>query len=302
MLRNRYWLGILLAIPPSVLVLHGCKQPPDVAQSAVPGEAFTSLHESDLGRGGKSILGLVAPEAYPVAGHVYYDTQTGTATLRASGSILRQIKAKQPRRFVLVELWRYDSQAGTWNKLEKPPAQPVVMRQENRTIYGPQADQVLATLTDRIGLYWVKWTEDGVLVQAPAYCGPAKPNDLDIAPAPEGMIIAAIPHEDSGEAGYVPDPRIYCNSKESWTHGGAIIGLGMNKAEVLGEIERSGYPKSKYGGRFGIHKPSADVQAKDIWDLGYGNSSGAAPGGGFILLAFREGRLMAIVPHGPYPA
>jgi hypothetical protein len=44
------------------------------------------------------------------------------------------------------------------------------------------------------------------------------------------------------------------------------------------------------------------MQAEDIWQLSWGNLSGAAPGGGFLLLVFREGHLAAIVPHGPSPA
>lgn len=243
---------------------------------------------------------LLEPTEVGGVEYVHYDTETAAATVRANGAILRQIQAKQPRRFALVELWRYDVQAGRWNKLKMSAAQPVAMRQEERTVYGAKTDQVLATLRVEVGLYWVKWTENGVLVQAPAYCGSVLPNDLDIPPAPMGMIIAAVPQAESGEAKYVPDPRIYCNSNEIWRHGGATIRLGMGKAQVLSEIAKSGYPE--YDGKFGIHQPSADVQGGEIWDLGYGNFSGAAPGGGFILLAFREGRLVAIVPHGPYPA
>jgi len=284
--------------------LAGCLAPaePGPRETAAPRDILLPTEDAaDLGGGGKAILGPLAGYGFKVVVHARYDQQTGKGALWADETLLQQVAAKKPREFVFLELWRYDLAAKAWVKLEKPArTTTLLMRPSDAPGSKPPVDQLLLELTNQVGLYWAKWTEDKVQVEAPLYCGPINPNDLDIPPAPEGMIISAIPHENSGEAGYVPDPRIYCHSWNEFKNGNAVLRLGMTKAQVLEEIAKGGL--KEFGGEYGIRKPDEAMQAKEIWHTSYGSFSGAAPGGGFLLLAFREGRLVAIVPHGPYPA
>ena len=70
----------------------------------------------------------------------------------------------------------------------------------------PMLDELLGRQT-RIALYYMISIVEGRTERALIYNGPVMPNDIMIGDPPEGMIATGVPHPDSAEARFVPDPE-----------------------------------------------------------------------------------------------
>ncbi len=135
-------------------------------------------------------------------------TPGAAATHGAHGAIqrdgpsgkVRLIAHGKPVKFEVDKLCRYDPESNRWSREEVAPINKVV-----------GADAVVAELTDSVGLYWVRWKEDGRPFASLAVSGPVLCNDIALAPSSRSDVVATcIPQQHSARAGYVPDPNIYC--------------------------------------------------------------------------------------------
>jgi hypothetical protein len=137
------------------------------------------------------VVAAVPSDAQPLAS-VERDAASGRSRLVVANA------QAVPIRFDVLELWRYDPQTKGWSR---EPFRPVA----KSTGAG-----VIAEITDKIGLYWLKWTENGQRVEGQVFSGPVRCNDLTLGPPPSaGLLKACIPSRNSAKADYVPDPRIY---------------------------------------------------------------------------------------------
>ena len=140
--------------------------------------------------------------------YAHRDRDTGMCSLRANGILLKRLG--QPREFKLLSLWRYDPDKKVWNKVAFHVAGPVSVAPVERKVYSRATDQTIFDLTDRIGLYWTEWREDGHRASTLVFSGPVACNDLKIGDPPKGFIAAGVPYPDHGRATFVPDPEIHC--------------------------------------------------------------------------------------------
>jgi hypothetical protein len=80
--------------------------------------------------------------------------------------------------------------------------------------------------------------------------------------------------------------------------GQATIVLGMTKEDVVRQIERSWKrpQEDPFAGMSvpGIERALNPATAGDTWVLSYGPHTGHAPGGGTLVLTFRNGKLVRI--------
>jgi hypothetical protein len=75
-----------------------------------------------------------------------------------------------------------------------------------RQVYSQDTDQILLTISEPVGLFWVEWEEDGHRVTSFAFAGRTLCNDVMLGPAPEGRVAVCVPFADRAEARFVPDP------------------------------------------------------------------------------------------------
>ena len=100
------------------------------------------------------------------------------------------------------------------------------------------------------------------------------------------------------EAGEVSPPELRPVELKEFGHGRAVIRIGMTREEVLSQIAVSGLPE--WNGQFGIRRPPAEMMPTDRWQLTYGCTSGAAPGGGVVIVEFCDGKVVRLlIPRGP---
>jgi hypothetical protein len=141
------------------------------------------------------------PVAYSIR-----DRVTGVSSLRANSALL-----KSETEFTVAELWRYSPERRTWFKLAFTKVGPKKIAPAGHRVYSTTTDPIVAPLTDRLGLYWVKWTENGQPFGTFVYSGPMLCEDIMIGPMTKGdMVATCIPSANSALAAYVPDPKIYC--------------------------------------------------------------------------------------------
>jgi hypothetical protein len=162
-------------------------------------------------------------KAFEAIAYPRYNLATKRMSLRARAVVAnQQLAPGGQREFLFGELWRFEESTGRWEQVTwgDPAREPVrlVIQREWRQVGGrivelPESDRILVDLADQIGLYWVKCTEGGKQCAEFGYCGPVGPNDVMIAPAPAGMVIANIPGENSAKVTYVPDPLVHCVSR-----------------------------------------------------------------------------------------
>ena len=103
-----------------------------------------------------------------------------------------------PIKFEVTELWRYDAEKREWSRERFKPVAKVTRA------------GLIADITDQVGLFWLKWTEDGQPIEGQVFAGPVRCNDLMLAPPSRpDLLKACIPSKNSARADYVPDPRIH---------------------------------------------------------------------------------------------
>ena len=124
-------------------------------------------------------------------GAIQRDAQSGTVRLIARGT---------PVKFEMDKVCRYDSESSRWYRQKVAPVDKML-----------GADVVVVELADRVGLYWLRWKENGRPFASMAVAGPVLCNDIALAPSSRSDVIAScIPLQHSARAAYVPDPNIYC--------------------------------------------------------------------------------------------
>lgn len=111
-----------------------------------------------------------------------YDKPTATASLYIADAVPIEIKG----------FWRYEPAEKRWKEAK---------------ILG-RRDGGLIELTKEVGLFWLKWMENGHQATAFVYSGPILCNDVCLPPAPKGMVAVCVPYADRAEATYVPDPGL----------------------------------------------------------------------------------------------
>jgi hypothetical protein len=128
----------------------------------------------------------------------------------------------EQRQFRLNELWTYDRGLKRWVKMGTtvvratmlPPAQKKVNPQN------PDDDDPNQTLVflpidkDQMGLFYAKWSVDGVKGSTYFRIGPGlreKTDPILHQKPPEGKIIAIVPIDiNHAIAAFIPDPRLEC--------------------------------------------------------------------------------------------
>ena len=144
-------------------------------------------------------------QSWKPAGYVYRAAGTGTASLRASASEL--IRIGSPRRLVVRAVLRFVPDTDCWEPLALSlPVSVRVPVPPPRQVYSGDTDQILLTIPESVGLFWIEWEEDGHWVTSFAYAGPMLCEDVMLGPAPAGRVAACIPFADHAEARFVPDP------------------------------------------------------------------------------------------------
>ncbi|MBX9689322.1 MAG: hypothetical protein K2X27_21615 [Candidatus Obscuribacterales bacterium] len=138
-----------------------------------------------------------------------YDKSTGIASLYANEILLKDSE-KTNLGFSLVGLWKYDEAQNTWRKIPSKNSSVQIRPAQKRQIYSRATDQRLLDLTDEIGLFWVRWTEDEKANSSFVYSGPILCNDVALGPAPEGLVAVCVPAVASAKAMFVPDPNLIC--------------------------------------------------------------------------------------------
>ena len=128
---------------------------------------------------------------------------------RPRASVVRDFKAgtesrgiarapPRPLRLRVVDLWRYDPSSQRWLRVPFPSAERAV------------GQGVVTKFPERIGLYWVRWTENGVAFESKVFVGRVLCNDVMLPPPSRPDVIrTCVPLPNGAMAGYVPDPRIH---------------------------------------------------------------------------------------------
>ena len=132
--------------------------------------------------------------------------------VRPSATVQRDAKSGESRlvavnvpwitiRLRVTELWRYDVETHRWTR-------------EPFKVIDKTGSMLEADLTDKVGLYWVKWTENDVAFANMVFSGSTLCNDIALDPLVKGdMIATCIPvTERMAKADYVPDPKIFCKN------------------------------------------------------------------------------------------
>ena len=175
---------------------------------AAKGAEVITIEERLVSDRREHVLQGITPEGFRSVVQAYLDKQTGVCSLRADGMILRHELKLDGRHFEFLDAWRYDTGTKRWHRLESPGRKVVqITADPKRAVFGSHTDQVLIEVTDRPGLYWMRWLEEGKLLQMPVLCGPVMPQDYKVAPPPKGMVVAGMPYEDRAEGIYIEDPR-----------------------------------------------------------------------------------------------
>ena len=143
------------------------------------------------------LIGLVAAvlavpgDAQPLAS-VERDAKSGRSRL-----VVAKPQAV-PIKFEVNELWRYDAESSRW------------IRERFKPVAKVAGAGVVAEITDQVGLYWLKWSENGQPIEGQVFSGPVRCNDVMLAPPTRpDLLRACIPSKNSAKADYVPDPRIH---------------------------------------------------------------------------------------------
>jgi len=136
--------------------------------------------------------------------YVRREPPSGSCSLRVN-SFRWQQAAPKPKVFKLISLWRYDPDMNKWVKERWNDATSITVQ-----AHLSQTEQTLVALPAKIGLFWVKWSEDERPASSLAFSGPVLCEDIDIGEPPNGEIATCVPLAASAVAKFVPDPRTHC--------------------------------------------------------------------------------------------
>jgi hypothetical protein len=173
------------------------------------------------------VSGEPDPAPAPVTGatpgvvRAHRDPGTGRGVLRVDETRLRQ---RGPVVFQLRRLCRYDTADALW--LPVPSHEhPAAIRLEPSADGASRPREAVMTAPVEIALYWLSWTETAARDEAAqgrgsasshevfVTSGPVLCNDVDLGPAPAGMVPACVPFQDRAEARFVPSPVATCSAR-----------------------------------------------------------------------------------------
>lgn len=121
--------------------------------------------------------------------------------------------AKEEADFVFKEIWKYDRENKKWVKMDAPPQARKAVPADQKRGDAPPDSQVLAELPIRIedvGLYYAKWTMNGVPCATYMRLGPRARDRTDPGKAPAGYMKDDVPISvDKAELQIIPDPRYH---------------------------------------------------------------------------------------------
>ena len=141
-------------------------------------------------------------------GYFYCDKQSGACFLKAAKSAM-----KGPVKFSVQEVWKYNLEERKWTYVAIKTAGDDVIVPGVGQLHAGGGDPNVQAITQTAGLFWVKWSENGMPVAKFLYSGMLC-NDVLIGPKRKGDLIATcVPGKDRATATYVPDPEIYCVKK-----------------------------------------------------------------------------------------
>lgn len=147
------------------------------------------------------------PAQNPI-GYFHCDQRSGVCFLKAAESAMNG-----PVKFSVQEVWQYNLEQKKWEYVATQAVGDDVIVPGARRTHAGDTDPNVQAVTGATGLFWVKWTENGVPVAKFLYSGMLC-NDVAIGPKRKGDLIATcIPGKDQATAAYVPDPGIYCVRK-----------------------------------------------------------------------------------------
>lgn len=113
-----------------------------------------------------------------------------------------------PRSFRVREVWRYAPDTKQWLDVTPRNILPVaILATRSRGSSPLKGSQVLFEFPQDIGLYHLRWMEDGQRYEGTAFVGPFLCNDvLILEPPPPGTYAGCWPLARGAMAGYVPNP------------------------------------------------------------------------------------------------
>ena len=149
------------------------------------------------------LIGLVGPVMAggiaAATARVDCDRRLVRCSVTVNGNLPAQAK-RAPQSFRLRELWRYSPDTQRWIDVTPRNILPVA-------ISSSKNNQVLFELPRIIGLYRVRWTEDGQRHEGSAFVGPILCNDILLQePPPPGSYAGCWPLARGAMAGYVTNP------------------------------------------------------------------------------------------------
>lgn len=152
----------------------------------------------------RTLVGNPATPAAQPHGYFLRDKASGVMHLKAN-----EFNMRVPITFTVRELWRLNPESKQWERQPFAPTAPKKVVRGVRQAYGSGSDATIAPITNQIGLFWVKWTENGASFEQFAFAGMIC-NDVHIGTPPAGFVATCIPYADHAEAAFVPDPQVHC--------------------------------------------------------------------------------------------
>ena len=153
-----------------------------------------------------------SPGAHAAAGAATARIDCDRRIVRCSLTVKNNLAAnarRAPRSFHLREVWRYSPDTKKWIDVTPMNIVPVAI-----PATASKNSQVLFEIPRIIGLYRLRWTEDGQRYEGGAFVGPILCNDILLEePPPPGSYAGCWPLARGAMAGYVPnappprDPR-----------------------------------------------------------------------------------------------
>lgn len=121
--------------------------------------------------------------------------------------------AKEEGDFLFKEVWKYDREKKEWVKMTAVPKATKVVPASRKPQDAPPNSQVLADLPitiQDVGLYYAKWTMNGIACTTYMRLGPNARDRTSPGKAPPGHMVEQVPlNTDKAEMQIIPDPRYF---------------------------------------------------------------------------------------------
>lgn len=193
--------AMLLALGPTPASAAPATRPAPVTRAAVPAVPGSAADREATRRRWEAVVQFFGEE------------DNDRYSLRVADADVRR-----PANFVFGSVWKYDRATGAWVRLAAPSSEVRVVLPMDKPIDAVGDGQVLAllpvTLKD-VGLFYTKWTVDGVPCAMLTRLGPPAPKGAQPTAAPRrGEVVADVPvDQNKAERLVVPDPGVATKEK-----------------------------------------------------------------------------------------